>query len=182
LEVGDGESVRFWEDAWASNTNLKTLFPRLYSLSMGKGKAVGEVGFWVVSGWQWRLNWRRDRFEWELGLEEELMEHIYKGVMNKESKDHIVWGWDITGVFSVKSAYARLVNQTIVPKDGVFSSLWKAKALPKALITGWRVLLDRIPISVNLHRRGVAVNTTLCALCGETEESSQHLFLNCNIA
>ena len=115
-------------------------------------------------------------------MEEDLFTHINRGDMNKESKDHLVWGGDTTRVFYVKSAYVRLANQTNGPMDGSFSNLWQAKAMPKALITGWRILLDRIPTSINLLKRRVAINSTICALCRESEESTQHLFLDCAIA
>ena len=89
-KVGDGGNVRFWEDAWVNNNNLKSLYPRLYSLSMDQRMKVGEVGTWEGYGWQWRLNWRKARFKWESSLEEELLMHINRSVMNKESKDSIV--------------------------------------------------------------------------------------------
>ena len=64
----------------------------------------------------------------------------------------------------------------------VFKLLWKAKAFPNVVTTAWRVLLGRIPTRMNLSRRGVTVNTTLCAMCQSKEESCQHLFLECKYA
>jgi len=64
-------------------------------------------------------------------------------------------------------------------KDCVFSILWPAKAMPKALIIVGRVLLDRIPTSLNMLRGGVVVNSSLCVFCSLSKESSQHLFLDC---
>jgi len=42
--IGSGDKARFWKDVWVGNTNLKTLFPRLYSISMNQGQKVEEVG------------------------------------------------------------------------------------------------------------------------------------------
>ena len=42
--LGGGDKVRFWEDVWVGSSNLKTLFPRLYSLSLNQGQRVEEVG------------------------------------------------------------------------------------------------------------------------------------------
>jgi len=58
-KVGREDKVRFWEDAWVSNSSLKTLFPRLFSLSLNQGQKVEEVGTWVDSVWDWKLSWRR---------------------------------------------------------------------------------------------------------------------------
>ena len=64
-KVGRGDKVRFWEDVWAGNSNLKTLYPRLFSLSLNQGQKVEEVGVWDDLVWRWSLTWRRSRFEWE---------------------------------------------------------------------------------------------------------------------
>ena len=36
-KVGRGDKVRFWEDVRAGNSSFKTLFPRLYSISLNQG-------------------------------------------------------------------------------------------------------------------------------------------------
>ncbi|XP_068504282.1 uncharacterized protein [Phaseolus vulgaris] len=75
--------------------------------------------------------------------------------MDKENLDQIVWKGDPTGIFFVKSAYMSLSNQPSGYTDDVFNLLWQAKATPKALITTWRILLDRLPTSNNLIKRGM---------------------------
>ena len=60
--VRSGDLVRFWEDPWVNNNNLKELYPRLFSLSLNQGMTVGETGFWDNHGWHWHLKWRRERF------------------------------------------------------------------------------------------------------------------------
>jgi len=58
--------------------------------------------------------------------------------------------------------------------------LWRCKALPSALLAAWRVLENKIATRVNLKRRGVVVENSLCGLCGKVEESSSHLFSICD--
>ncbi|GKF20860.1 hypothetical protein Tco_0069498 [Tanacetum coccineum] len=41
-KVGDGASVAFWNDVWIGNSNLKTTFPRLYSLEIAKDCLVAD--------------------------------------------------------------------------------------------------------------------------------------------
>jgi len=182
-KVGNGSTVRFWEDVWIQPLCLKTLYPRLYSLSCDKGKLVGEVRNWEEDRWRWVLNWRRDRFEWESNLESDLLSILSMGCISKEAQDHLLWRGDPKGMFTVKSAYFTLTNhQQVSLKESVFCSLWQAKAVPRVLVTAWRVLLDRIPTRANLIRRGVVGIPPLCALCNMVEESSQHLFLDCTVA
>ncbi|XP_068471476.1 uncharacterized protein [Phaseolus vulgaris] len=87
--VRSGDLVRFWEDPWVNNNNLKELYPRLFSLSLNQEMTVGETGFWDNHGWHWHLKWRRERFHWESILEEELLAILSRGVLYKDSKDFI---------------------------------------------------------------------------------------------
>jgi len=113
-------------------------------------------------------------------MEEELSSRLAMGNICHDVQDRLIWRGDPKGVFSVKSAYSimahHLANGTM---DNTFGILWQVKAMPKALITTLRVLLDRFLTSVNLIRRGVSVNSPLCALCNLSKESSQHLFIYC---
>ena len=74
--LGRGDKVRFWEDVWIGDTSLRSLFPRLYSLSANKEQTVEEVGMWEGLDWKWRLGWRRERFEWELEMEETFSQYL----------------------------------------------------------------------------------------------------------
>jgi len=51
-KLGCGDKVKFWEDVWMGNYNLKTLYPRLFSLSLNQGQKVEEVGEWEDEVWR----------------------------------------------------------------------------------------------------------------------------------
>jgi len=175
-----GGKARFWEDVWLQDSNLKSLYPRLYTLSLDQGKTVRELGGWEEDRWRWRLSWRRDKFEWEGNMENELISSLSLGRLYQDAQDYLFWKEDSKGMFSVKSAYSLLAqHQTHEVMDNVFGLLWQSKATPKTLVTAWRILLDRLPTNDNLIRRGIQVNSPLCALCGLSDESSQHVFLEC---
>ena len=181
-KIGSGEKVRFWEDVWVGCSNLKSLFPRLFSLSLIQGQKVEEVGVWDDIEWRWTLSWRRSRFEWESLLVNELVSHISRANVRKDVEDTLVWKSDESGVFSVSSAYECLAKSERGPQQEVFNQLWKVKTFPNVMLTAWRVLLGRIPTSLSLSRRGVVLTSTMCALCKSEEESCQHLFLECKHA
>ena len=83
LKIGDGSSIRFWEDKWVMNSSdLHNQFPRLYSISTQKEALVIDVYNWQngvitwnllvidVYNWQngvitWNLSFRRVIFQWE---------------------------------------------------------------------------------------------------------------------
>ena len=71
-------------------------------MSLGKGLKVGEVGEWVDSVWHWKLRWRRNGFEWENALREEVLTSLSSVTLNRCGKDTMTWeGED----FSVKKEY-----------------------------------------------------------------------------
>jgi len=178
-KIGVGDKIRFWEDSWVNNNSLKSIYPRLYALSVDQGLKVKEVGSWVDSVWIWNLRWRRPGFEWEVALQEELSRTLAGFKLDREMKDCMTWkGED----FSVKSAYECVTKSDSCNKSIIFEHLWMSRAFPNVQITAWRVLLDRLPTRINLSRRGVGVNTSLCALCQKWPESAQHLFLECEFA
>jgi len=181
-KIGSGDKVSFWEDAWLDDIKLRSLFPRLFSISLDEGKTVGEVGYWEDSGWNLRLSWRRPRFNWESAMEGDLLNRIHGKLVSKEVEDTLVWNGDHKGAFSVKSAYMTMSYQSNDGRNDVFTLLWQVNAAPKALITAWRILLGRLPTYDNLIRRGMVFNSSLCVFCKASEESSQHLFLDCIFA
>jgi len=116
------------------------------------------------------------RFEWESRLVEELDLLIATTIVLKEEKDVQVWGSEEEVCFSVNSTYECLSKHGRGPQHDVFKSLWKVKAFPSVVTVAWRILMDRLPTRVCLSRRGVLMETTLCALCQTKEKSCQHLF------
>jgi len=62
-KLGNGRRIRFWEDKWVGNLQLKQKFPRLHFLSPNKESAVCEEGKWVIVSnkvdIRKSLNWRR---------------------------------------------------------------------------------------------------------------------------
>ena len=109
-KVGRGDKVRFWEDVWVGNSNLKTSYPRLFSLSLNQGQKVDEVGAWDDLVWRWSLTWRRSRFEWESLLESELVNYISRVSFRKDEEDSQIWKSDESSCFSIRSAYEFLAK------------------------------------------------------------------------
>ena len=177
-----GDKVRFWEDVWIGNSSLKSLLYRLFSLSVNQEQKIEDVGEWEGTDWRWRLEWRRDKFEWESELEANLLECILRANINKNISDIPVWGEEELENYSVNIAYNHLAKRPRATHHSAFEYLWQAKAFPNVLTTAWRALLNRIPTRESLSRRGVQMNSRVCVLCQEKEESCQHLFIECKNA
>jgi hypothetical protein len=65
----------------------------------------------------------------------------------------------------------------------VLGEIWKSLASSKVVALSWKGLLDRIPTRDNLAKRHVfPPNASLLrVLCNEVNESTNHLFLHCNV-
>jgi len=50
------------------------------------------------------------------------------------------------------------------------------------MTTALRVLVDRLPTRVNLEKRRIVLESNLCVLCEEEEESRSHVFFKCKVA
>jgi len=85
-------------------------------------------------------------------------------------------------VFTVKSAYKILKESAQGEEGDLYVGFWKVKAQSSALVTTWRVLEDKILSRGNLARRGIRMDSCICYLCGEEEETTSHLFCTCRVA
>ena len=101
-------TVKFRDDVWVGNTNLKSAFPRLYTISCNQSQTVEEVVMWEGDVWRWNLRWRRARFEWESVMETDLVSYISRAVITRQERNTRVWGINDKGCFLVKSAYASI--------------------------------------------------------------------------
>jgi len=109
-KVGSREKIKFWEDEWLTNGQLKTRYERLYNNSELKDKYIVSCGSWTMEGWEWKFSWRRDWFEWEKSMVEDFMAIISQVILQQEVEDIRIWIDPPSYTFTVKSAYNRLVK------------------------------------------------------------------------
>nr|GEX03166.1 hypothetical protein [Tanacetum cinerariifolium] len=82
--------------------------------------------------------------------------------------------------FSVASARNHIDALTLDVSSSV--TRWN-KAIPiKINVFLWRLLLNKLATRINLDRRGIDLDSTLCPLCMEDVETANHLFFSCDIA
>jgi hypothetical protein len=43
FQLGNGQSVRFWEDRWLRNSSLKELYPTLFAITKKKHISVASI-------------------------------------------------------------------------------------------------------------------------------------------
>lgn len=85
----------------------------------------------------------------------------------KDRDDTLLWKDEEGDSYKIRSAYCYPLE---------------VKALPSTQHFAWRVLINRITTNDNLSRRGILRGSNLCVMCGNADESSNHLFFSCKIA
>nr|GFA21439.1 RNA-directed DNA polymerase, eukaryota, reverse transcriptase zinc-binding domain protein [Tanacetum cinerariifolium] len=90
------------------------------------------------------------------------------------------WSLDATGGYSVASART-FVDDTMLETD-FMAIKWNRSILIKVNVFLWRLHLNKLPSRVNLDRKGVQIDSTLCQTCQLDVETVNHIFFNCELA
>lgn len=85
------------------------------------------------------------------------------------------WGSHPAGTCSVKSIYKSLAHMPIGPHLP-----WKSEFPSNIKIFLWKLLIDRLPTRLRLHKLHLNPSP-ICVLCREHDETSDHLFSACII-
>lgn len=89
-KIENGSGTRFWVDKWVGEDSFQNIFPRLFLNSEQKGEVISNMGFWVDNKWVWvwKLEWRREWFEWETILVDEHRSILESVSINLAREDH----------------------------------------------------------------------------------------------
>ncbi|KAJ0436283.1 putative reverse transcriptase zinc-binding domain-containing protein [Helianthus annuus] len=59
---------------------------------------------------------------------------------------------------------------------------WNNWVPKKVCFVAWRASLDRLPTVSALRRRNISIQNPMCRLCGDFEETLEHLFVSCQFS
>ncbi|GJS67185.1 RNA-directed DNA polymerase, eukaryota [Tanacetum coccineum] len=174
--VGDGQNTKFWLDAWKSDIPFRLLFPRLFALEVDKEASVASKmgSSSVADSFRRQIRDGSERQQWsDLSV-------LLQPVILSSSIDR--WFCDLNGdgVFRVRDVRIS-IDDLLLPSSGR-PTRW-VKFIPiKTNIFIWRARLDRIPTRCNLAIRGVALDSSLCPLCGLVPEDVAHVLFRCEVS
>ncbi|KAJ0805669.1 putative RNA-directed DNA polymerase [Helianthus annuus] len=178
--VRGGAEVAFWVDTWAVSEPLQALFPLLFQLEKFKGCLVAERVRLGPNGATWRWDWRRQPLSTEEMLEFQQLNDILQHVSVSSGPDQWVWNLDPSGQFNVGSIKNSINILNRVRPDYVVK--WNGWVPKKVGMVAWRAQVERLLTRVALSRRGVPVQSADCVLCGEYNETSDHILVSCDFA
>ena len=91
-----------------------------------------------------------------------------------------MWILDSKGLFSVKSAYKKMLPNTPSQTSSTvdWSKIWKIRGPERIKMFLWRVAANTLPTRKNLISR-MDITEPWCVLCNQDVESTSHLFFKC---
>jgi hypothetical protein len=172
-KVGNGRSIKFWEDHWFGSCSLAIQYWELYFLVNEQNRSIADL--W--DGSSLKVTFRRC-FDHNLMLQWFEIQQIAQTISFDGTKDSLIWNWEANGIYSVKSMYAVINFGGIKPVN--IHCVWKIKIPPKIHFFLWLLFHNKLLTRDNLVKRQ-NVDDLTCVFCNELE-SCQHLFFDCVVA
>lgn len=172
--VGNGESIRVWEDPWLSfSSPSRPIGPPLesaYSLRVSD-LLCPLLNLWDIS-----------RIREHLPQYEDFILRIITSA--GPSLDSLVWLSEKNRVYSTKSGYVLGILDKLPWENDQQplewqKHIWTVGTIPKIREFLWRIAKKAIPVSENLNKRGII--SFVCKRCG-AHEDDLHVFLTCPFA
>ena len=178
--VGDGSSINIWKHRWLdSSRGGKILSPRLdSSLAVVKDLFITGMKMWNSDLIDQKF------YPWEADCIKSMPVSFHI------DKDALIWPWTPDGVYSVKSAYWILANESLLSQarssnlealKPLWNGIWRLKLPNKVKHFLWRALNESLPTKFNLCARHVLPDNN-CGLCEEFPEDVIHCLWLCDHA
>ncbi|XP_071726753.1 uncharacterized protein [Rutidosis leptorrhynchoides] len=173
----------FWKDPWFEGIALKDRFPRLFHFEtdqevLVKDRIVKHGDSWVFV-WSWHRPVRGRTLSDLQALESLLCNFKF------HVGDIDTWKWRLqsSGNFSTK-VLSNLIDEKQLGGSGSthLSTLLNYLIPKKVEIFIWRLRYKRLPVKVELDKRGLDLGSIRCSLCDVDLESVDHIFLHCPVA
>ncbi|KAJ0520325.1 putative RNA-directed DNA polymerase [Helianthus annuus] len=178
--LGNGSSILFWHDVWAGSDALCSTFPNLYAIEQCKWCVVADRLVMGNNGINFLWRWRRVNLSQQEIQELNDIRALLCSVSLLPGKDQWIWGLDTTEIFSVKSIKLKIIEGNNNGSRSMFS--WNNWVPKKVCIVAWRACQDRLPTVAALRRRNITTQNPMCRLCGDFEESMEHMFVSCQFS
>ncbi|GJY09056.1 RNA-directed DNA polymerase, eukaryota, partial [Tanacetum coccineum] len=173
IKLGNGQITSFWEDMWSEGGTLKNRYPRIYALESSKSITVGMKVAQPSLAFSFRRAPRG-------GVEQEQFDEIValvNDVILAPISDRWTWTLESSGDFSVASVRKLIDDKSIPVVD--YKTRWIKYVPIKVNVHAWKVKSDSLPTRFNISRRGIYIDSIMCAICDKGAETSSHLFFSC---
>ena len=173
--VGDGKSINVWVDPWVPWIEEFKTKPRIDDYLQLPLKAHHFIDHASKT-------WHEDMVK-EVFSANDVQEILSIPIPHHPKQDRLIWLPDPKGTFTVKSVHRVAFTQASDgrPVNSLWKDLWKARLPERLKMFLWRIGANVIPTKVNLQRKMQHIDP-VCTFCNNEDESSTHVFLDCQFA
>ncbi|KAA3474645.1 reverse transcriptase [Gossypium australe] len=171
--IGDGATTRCWKDPWIPGMGI--LISKIPSFSnLNLDCCVREMV--NIDG-----SWNLDLFR--VWLPEEVINRITSipPPHPDAGTDRVIWARSATGIFSVRSAYWSLKENTWNPQEEHWKLPWKFQGPQRVRMFLWLAFRQRLLTNSEQTRRGIS-HSSSCSTCGHGVEDLEHALRDCPAA
>ncbi|XP_071712393.1 uncharacterized protein [Rutidosis leptorrhynchoides] len=92
------------------------------------------------------------------------------------------WSWNLcrSGIFSTKSLTKQVMVKCFPPSASNVATQRNNFAPIKVGVFLWRARRNRLPVLVELDKRGIDLHSVLCPLCDKVVETVNHALFSCD--
>ena len=169
FEINDGHTAFFWHDDWLQMGRLTDITGDVgtYYLGVPRNARVSEA----VLGQHWNIR----------GLRSRRYHALHHRIQNERvpldehGKDVVLWKHD-DKTYKPHFSSRRTWEQLRLKKNKVVwcKSVWFSQGVPRYSFIVWLAIQDRLSTGVRMRTWGIHQG---CLMCGEREESRDHIFL-----
>eukprot|EP00253_Pinus_taeda_P007691 PITA_07691 len=178
-EIRNGNLAWFWEDNWQQESNLN--YEELESIqtdTINKGlKRVSDYWDKSRNNGKWRIWKLLDYNEvTTLKTQAQALEDILvkRKILTSTSKDQLRWGRNNVGLFNLKESKRIATGLNFPNTNKTWKDLWNNPHWMKIKLFRWLIQQDKILTWENIRKRRF-VGPSRCHLCGQQEETTNHL-------
>jgi hypothetical protein len=166
--LGNGEDINFWNDNWCG-TSLVDFFNIPSQIGQNLSSTVSDF---IVNG-SWSFPPRL------------LQNYNFSFITQRAiipidaSHDKLLWIHTDSGNLQLKDAYLFKLQQ--LQELHWAKMIWSPDIPPSKSLFVWGLMHDKVPTDENLLRRGCYL-PSMCSFCCKHEESTFHIFFECDFA
>ncbi|XP_071699458.1 uncharacterized protein [Rutidosis leptorrhynchoides] len=180
--IGKGADTLFWVDCWTGSQCFKDRFLRLFRLDADGSCLLCDRVAWDGSNWVFHWNWLREPSGRSLEELKILITNLPANGFTNGDRDGWKWRFNTEGCFKTK-AMTGILDEALIDDSVHRSATDRNRFIPQTLgIFVWRSIRSRLPVRLELDKRGIDLNPVWCPICDDAVESMDHILVGCKLA
>ena len=172
FNLGNGETIKFWNDPWLHGECLKNTAPLLFQACTRRNITVAQA----LTASRWTRHFRHELEPAELIQAVQLWDSLQHIHLQSEIKDTVTWRWNSSGVYTASSAYLMQFQGAL--KTNFREVIWASDAPLRCRIFAWLAIKGRCNTADVLAKKGWPHEDS-CVFCPSTPETADHLLAHC---